>query len=230
MNYLDFIEHLEKMLHTEIKNSKLIEQALIHPSYANEINDVNYHYERLEFIGDAILEFLISEYIYLHYPKLDEGKLTVLRAKVVCENSLFHFADYYSLQDYIKVGHGERKADGNNKKSVKANVFEAVLGALYLSNGLAVASLFLGVIFKAIEEDEFVLIQDYKTKLQEYFQADTKRSVSYECLDVKGNANNPTFTFMAKIDNLVLGTGSGSSKKAAQQEAAKNALEKMAKL
>ncbi|MDR1782478.1 MAG: ribonuclease III [Bacilli bacterium] len=230
MNYLNFIKHLENIIDTDIKNSKIIEQALIHPSYANEINKVNYHYERLEFIGDAILEFLISEYIYNKYPDLDEGKLTVLRAKIVCERSLAIFADYYDLAQYIQVGHGERKTEGNNKRSVKANVFESVLGALYLTNGLEVAKLFLKVVFNAIDDDKFVIIQDYKTKLQEYVQADTKRSVSYECVDIKGNANNPTFKFLVKMDDLVLGEGSGNSKKKAQQEAAKDALDKMAKL
>ncbi|MDR3215258.1 MAG: ribonuclease III [Bacilli bacterium] len=222
------VKHLKNVLNCEIKNSDIIEQALIHPSYANEINKINYHYERLEFIGDAILQFLISEYIYNKYPDIDEGKLTVLRSKIVREESLANFANYYELSNYIKVGNGELASGGNKKESVLANVFESVLGALYLSENLEVAKKFLKVIYDAIDENKFVDMEDYKTKLQEYVQADQKRTVIYELVTTEGSANKPLFTFLVKMDNLILGSGKGNSKKKAQQNAAKDALEKMA--
>ncbi|MDF9866880.1 ribonuclease-3 [Bacilli bacterium PM5-3] len=226
---MDYCEYLLQSLNIKIKDEKIIEQALIHPSYANEINKVEYHYERLEFMGDAVLQFLVSDYIYKKYPNIDEGKLTVLRAKAVREDSLALYADEYKLSAYIKVGRGERLSGGNKKKSVQANVFEAVLGAIYLSNGIEDASKFLKITYSAIDEDRFEDLEDYKTKLQEYVQADTKRTVSYALVESTGSANQPFFKFKVMMDDLVLGYGSGHSKKKAQQSAAKDALEKMAK-
>ena len=226
---MDYCTYLLNKFEIEIKDEKLIEQALIHPSYANEINQVEYHYERLEFIGDAILQFLISDYIYRKFPDIDEGKLTILRAKAVREDSLALYAEDYDLPSYIKVGKGERRSGGNKKKSVTANVFEAILGAIYLSNGLDDASRFLKITYQFVDEDRFDDIEDYKTKLQEYVQADTKRTVTYEMTNSSGTSNQPLFTFRVMMGDLVLGHGSGHSKKKAQQEAAKDALEKMVK-
>ncbi|MDL2212278.1 ribonuclease III [Erysipelotrichaceae bacterium OttesenSCG-928-M19] len=226
---MGYSAYLKDKLNINIKNEELINQALVHPSYANEINKVEYNYERLEFMGDAILQFLVSDYIYNKYPNIDEGELTVLRAKAVREDSLAQFAVAYSLSEYIKVGKGEQKSGGTKKKSVQANVFEAVLGAIYLSNGIEDASKFLEVLYQSIAEDRFEDLEDYKTKLQEYVQADSKRTVSYELLEATGTANQPLFKFKVLMDDLVLGYGSGSSKKKAQQNAAKDALEKMVK-
>lgn len=225
MTYCDF---LFKQLNIKIINEDIVEQALTHPSYANEINRLDHHYERLEFIGDAILQFLISEYIYNKYSTIDEGKMTVLRAKAVREDSLAMFAGEYDLSNFIKVGRGERKSGGASKKSVMANVFEAMLGAIYLSNGLEDAKKFLNVVYKSIDLDRFDELEDYKTKLQEYVQADTKRTVTYELIEANGSSNQPIFKFKVMMDDLVLGYGWGHSKKKAQQNAAKDALEKLA--
>lgn len=226
---MDYCDYLKDHFGIIIKNKKLIEQALIHPSYANEIHQVEYHYERLEFMGDAVLQFLISDYIYKKFPDIDEGKLTVLRAKAVREDSLALYADEYDLSMYIKVGKGERRSGGTKKKSVQANVFEAILGAIYLSNGIDDASKFLKTTYQSVDDDRFEDLEDYKTKLQEYVQADTKRTVSYELVKSTGTSNHPCFTFKVKMDDLTLGYGSGHSKKKAQQNAAKDALEKMVK-
>jgi len=226
---MDYCDYLKNKLDICIKDEKLIEQALIHPSYANEIQKIEYHYERLEFMGDAILQFLISDYIYKKYPNTDEGEMTVLRAKAVREDSLALYADEYDLSLYIRVGKGERRSGGNKKKSVQANVFEAILGAIYLSNGMDDAAKFLKVAYQFIDEDRFDDIEDYKTKLQEYVQADTKRTVSYELISSCGTSNQPFFKFKVMMDDLILGYGSGHSKKKAQQSAAKDALEKMVK-
>lgn len=226
MNYSDY---LNNKFGFKIKNIKLIEQALIHPSYANEINKINYHYERLEFIGDAILQFLVSDYIYKTFPKIDEGAMTVLRAKAVREDSLAKFALEYNISEYIKVGKGEKKSGGTEKKSVLANVFEALIGAIYLSNDLETTKMFISIVFDSIKNDNFDDLEDYKTKLQEYVQTDSKRTIAYELLETSGSANQPTFKFKVMMDDIILGYGSGTSKKRAQQNAAKDALQKMVK-
>lgn len=226
---MNYKQYLQEKLDINIINNELVEQALIHPSYANEINNNSYHYERLEFIGDAILQFLASEYLFLKFQDINEGKLTILRSKLVREESLAMFASKYEMYNYIRVGKGEEKSGGTHKQSVLANVFESMIGAIYLSNGLNDVKKFLAILFKAIDDNQNFGLEDYKTKLQEYVQADNKRTVVYELIDTKGSANNPLFTFNVKIDDLVLGLGSGHSKKQAQQAAAKNALEKLAK-
>lgn len=227
---MEFVAYLKQLLDIDIKNVDLIKQALTHPSYANEIDDTYGDYERLEFMGDAVLEFLISEYIYNKYKDSDEGDLTVLRAKTVREESLALYAKSYQLSKFIMVGKGERKAGGHERISVQANVFEAVLGAIYLSNGIEDAKKYLKIAYQAIDANSFEHLEDYKTKLQEYVQADQKRNVSYELIKTEGSPNAPIFTFIVKMDDLILGEGTGSSKKRAQQEAAKMAIDKMANL
>ena len=226
---MDYSDYLDNQFNFKIKDTKIINQALIHPSYANEINNIEYHYERLEFIGDAILQFLVSDYIYKTFPKINEGEMTVLRAKAVREDSLARFALEYNISNYIKVGKGEKKSGGAQKKSVLANVFEAIIGAIYLSNGLDDASKFISIVYDSIKNDNFDDLEDYKTKLQEYVQADSKRTISYELIETSGSANDPTFKFKVLMDDIILGQGSGSSKKRAQQNAAKDALQKMVK-
>lgn len=224
---MDIITLLYEKYNISGLDSDLIKKALTHPSYANEINAPNNHYERLEFMGDAILQFLVSKYIFNTFPNIDEGKMTVLRAKAVREISLANYALQYNLNNYILVGKGEMKTGGQNKRSVLANVFEALLGAIYLSNGLEDCEIYLSPVYKAIVENDFEDIEDYKTKLQEYIQADKKRTVIYELLSSTGTSNNPYFTFRVVMDEIILGIGSGSSKKKAQQKAAKAALDKM---
>lgn len=223
-------KYLQDKFSIKLKDNHYLEKALTHPSYANEVeNESLDHYERLEFIGDAILEFVISEYIFNKFPHKDEGDLTVIRSKAVREESLASYAKTYDIAQYIKMGKGELKTGGNFRDSIQANVFEAIIGAIYLSNGLDDVKKFLQVTFEAIDNDDFEELEDYKTKLQEYVQSDKRQTVIYDLIESTGSANAPTFTFNVKIDDLILGTGSGTSKKKAQQAAAKDALEKMAK-
>lgn len=223
-------KYLQDKFSIKLKDNHYLEKALTHPSYANEVEDESLdHYERLEFIGDAILEFVISEYIFNKFPHKDEGDLTVIRSKAVREESLASYAKTYDIAQYIKMGKGELKTGGNFRDSIQANVFEAIIGAIYLSNGLDDVKKFLQVTFEAIDNDDFEELEDYKTKLQEYVQSDKRQTVIYDLIESTGSANAPTFTFNVKIDDLILGTGSGTSKKKAQQAAAKDALEKMAK-
>jgi len=228
MNYCDF---LNKKLNIKIKDESLIELALTHPSYANEMHQHNKDNQRLEFLGDGVLQFIMSDFLYKQYPKQKEGYLTVLRAKAVREESLANFAKEYEIYKYLKVSKGELKMGGLFKKSILADAFESVLGAIYLSNGLEDAKFFAQIVIDACLNNELVdedTIEDYKSKLQEYIQADTKRTVIYELLETTGTANEPTFKFVVKNDDLVLGYGIGSNKKRAQQNAAKDALEKLA--
>lgn len=223
-------KYLQDKFSIKLKDNHYLEKALTHPSYANEVEDESLdHYERLEFIGDAILEFVISEYIFNKFPHKDEGDLTIIRSKAVREESLASYAKTYDIAQYIKMGKGELKTGGNFRDSIQANVFEAIIGAIYLSNGLDDVKKFLQVTFEAIDNDDFEELEDYKTKLQEYVQSDKRQTVIYDLIESTGSANAPTFTFNVKIDDLILGTGSGTSKKKAQQAAAKDALEKMAK-
>lgn len=224
---MSFYNYLKENLNIDVNNQELLTLALTHPSHANEMNNPTYHYERLEFVGDAILQYIVSEFIYLEYPEMDEGNMTVLRAKAVREGSLAAYANKYNIGDYILVGRGERMNNGMYKKSVLANVFESVLGAIYLSNGMDDAKRFVEITKEAIKKNDFDDLEDYKTKLQEYVQADQKQTVNYELIDVKGPSNKPHFYIRVMMNDLVLGTGDGSSKKIAQQNAAKNALEKM---
>lgn len=226
---MSFSKYLKDKFNIDIKDVNIIDQALIHPSYANEINKTDYHYERLEFIGDAILQFLVSDFLFNNFPDINEGEMTIIRAKAVREDSLARFASEYKLSDFIKVGKGEKKSGGAEKKSVLANVFEAVVGAIYLSNGIDDSSKFIEILYKSIQDDNFDEMEDYKTKLQEYVQADSKRILSYELVETSGSANDPTFCFKVLLDNITLGYGCGSSKKRAQQNAACEALKKMVK-
>ncbi|WP_423362809.1 ribonuclease III [Mycoplasma sp. P36-A1] len=225
MNYSNYLKQKFSII---IKDEQIVEQALTHPSYANEILHNEEHYERLEFIGDAILQFLISQFLYKEFPKMNEGQMTVLRAKAVREESLANYSKEYELYKYIKVGKGEKRAGGALKSSVMSNVFESMLGAIYISNGLEDASVFVQIVYDAVVKDDFDDIEDFKTKLQEFAQADSKRTVMYELIKVSGSANEPVFEFKVLMNDLTLGYGKGTSKKKAQQCAAKDALQKLA--
>ena len=206
----------------EIKNQDLLLTALTHSSYAyeNHCDD----YERLEFLGDAVLELIISDYLYKER-HLEEGTVTKMRASYVCENALATYATDLKFYEDIKLGSGEVEA--NN--TILADVFEAFVAALYLDQGYEFTKkIVLGIITKYIEKGTDFL-QDYKSNLQELVQT-VKKSVIYEIIDEKGPAHNKTFTCQVKVDGVIMGKGKGSSKKASEQEAAKDALSKQAKI
>lgn len=204
----------------DLTNSKLLDTALTHTSYANEHNVVSY--ERLEFLGDAVLELITSDYIY-KTDKHREGEMSRKRSLYVCENALYEYAKEINLKSYIKVGNGIKEPN----KTVIADVFEAVIGTIYLEIGLdAVRNLFNGLIVPYIE-NEVDFLMDYKSTLQELVQTE-KRSVEYILINEGGPAHKKYFEVNAVIDGITYGSGKGRSKKEAEQKAAKEAIKKHA--
>lgn len=205
------------------QKEKLYEIAFSHSSYANEHKDKT-DYERLEFLGDAVLELVMSDYLYRNFEE-EEGEMTKWRANFVCENALFEYMTNLDLIKYIKVGHGEV---GEIKKAIVADTFEALMGAIYLDLGYATAkNIILKIIAPYIEDPNTVFFSDYKSKLQEYVQTEQK-NLHYELIKEEGPSHMKTFTVEVKIDDITYGVGTKGSKKEAEQEAAKNALDKIA--
>lgn len=206
---------------------KLYEQAFIHTSYAYE-NNLDKSYETLEFLGDAIVDAIISDYLYKSN-EYQEGEMTKIRASYVCENALYEYATDLNFSDYIKVGRGEKHAKGEYKKAILADVFEAFVAAMYLDLGYEkTKATTLKIIAPYIENKNIRLFNDYKSVLQEAVQTDRK-SLTYELINESGPAHDKTFTVSVIVDEVVLGTGEGRSKKEAEQEAAKKALSILSK-
>ena len=201
-------------------NMNLYSTAVTHSSFTNE-NPSYPDYERLEFLGDAVLEIVISEYLYKER-KLEEGIMTKMRASYVCEEACATYAKELGLEEDIRVGSGEEI-----NQTIMADVFEAFVAAIYLDQGFDIVMNFvLDVIVKYIEND-IDFLHDYKSKLQELAQT-VKQSVIYEIVSEEGPAHNKMFTSIVKIDGIVMGKGTAGSKKASEQEAAKDALSKRA--
>lgn len=213
-----------KTLDLNPTNINLYYEAFTHTSYSNE-NPSFVNYERLEFLGDAILEFIISEYLYKErqYP---EGVMTRIRSRYVCEEALATYARDLKFEKDIKLGGSELESGPND--TIMADVFEAFIAATYLDKGLDFTKeMVLNIITKYINKNVDFL-HDYKSTLQELVQTD-KKSVIYEIISESGPAHDKTFVCQVKVDGIVLGEGTGSSKKSAEQAAAKEALSKQAK-
>lgn len=224
---MDIIDWL-KNRGIEVTKTDMIHQAFMHSSYAHEHRQFHDN-ERLEFMGDAVLQLWSSNAIF---PLgLSEGKMTRLRAQLVCEKALAIYGRELHLNDFLLLGTGEEKTGGRNKDAIIADAFEAFLGALFLDQGMkAVDNILKEVITPRLAHpDDVGIIQDYKTKLQEFIQMDSSRTLHYELVSEKGPANAPEFVMNVIVDGLVLGTGKGVSKKQAEQNAARNAFEKLAK-
>ncbi len=204
-------------------NKELLMEALTHSSYSNEHKECQ-NYERLEYLGDAVLELITSEYFYLN-TDYKEGVMTKKRASFVCEQALAHYAKDIGLDKYIRVGHGQ---EGNINDTIIADTFESVLGAIYLTYGLPKSKEYVYKIILPYIEKDFVFLGDYKTLLQEYVQTDRK-SLEYVLVNEYGEAHNKTFEVEVKVDNIVYGKGIGKSKKEAEQNAAYDAYKKSAK-
>lgn len=215
------MELLEK-LNINTENINYYIQALTHTSYANE-NENCESYERLEFLGDAVLEIIISDYLY-NEKHLKEGTMTKLRASYVCEAACSTYAKDLELDKYIKLGSGEVEAN----TTIIADVFEAFVAALYLDKGLEFTKEIVMDVIKKYINDNTDFLHDYKSELQELVQMGRK-TVTYEVIKEEGPAHNKTFTCQVLVDNIVMGIGRGSSKKQAEQEAAKIALSKQVK-
>lgn len=225
MKLTDFLEEQK----IPYKDFALYQEAFTHPSYVNESNKKIKDYERLEFMGDAVLQLYVSEFIFKRLPNVPEGTLTTLRAKLVREESLARFARELGLGQYIFFGSGELKNGGRDRDSVLANVFEAFMGATYLDCGKdMVIKLLEKTIFKHIDDIDTEEIRDFKTTLQEMMQADVRKTVTYELLSTTGPSNAPVFEVAAMMEDIRLGVGTGPSKKKAEQKAAHDALNKLA--
>ena len=217
---------LLKELQIKTNNMELYYEALRHPSYNNE-NHLKDNHERLEFLGDAVLELLISDYLYLH-KSIEEGEMTKLRAAYVCENALYEYALKINLPDYIMLGKGEEANGGKKRKTILADTFEALIGAIYLDKGLEEAKGFIQMTIIPYLKEETVFFKDYKSQLQEAVQTN-KKSVIYDLIEESGPSHKKKFTYVVKVDGIVLGKGSSGSKKEAEQEAAKDAMRKAKK-
>ena len=219
------MEELFERLDIKPKNISLYKTAFSHSSYVNE-HKVKNDYERLEFLGDAVLDLVVADYLYKNH-KESEGEMTKVRASYVCENANFCYATSLNLQDYMLLGHGEQK-DGM-KKAIVADIFEALMGAIYIDLGYATArKVILSIVTPYIEDPNITFFNDYKSALQEYVQTN-QQLIEYITVNEEGPAHDKTFTVEVKIDDIVYGTGVGNSKKEAEQEAAKEALDKVVK-
>lgn len=215
---MDFLEKYG----IKFNNITILEIALTHSSYSNEHNVLNY--ERLEFLGDAVLQLITSEYFYLN-TNLHEGEMSKIRASYVCEQALCEYSKKIGIDKHIKVGHGQEK-DLND--TIIADCFESVLGAIYLDQGFEVAKKYVLDIVVPFILSNHQFFDDYKSLLQELVQTD-KKSLEYVLINESGPAHNKRFMVEVRIDNIVYGVGEGKSKKDAEQKAAYDAYKKRAK-
>lgn len=217
-------KELLKSLNIEFQNESLIKTALTHSSYANENGgECN---ERLEFLGDAVLELCMSKYLINKY-SISEGDMTKKRAQSVREEALVIYANHLHLADYLYLGNGEEQSGGRERPAIIADAFEAVLGAIFIQFGFdKTYEIFSSIVVNYI--DEVLYIKDYKSTFQELVQAD-KRSLRYEIVSKKGPSHNSVFEAVVMMEDIIMGRGVGRTKKEAEQQAAKMALEKVSK-
>jgi len=224
----DLHKVLNQQFGIAFQDEQLLETAFTHTSYANEHRLLNIsHNERLEFLGDAVLQLLISEYLYKKYPKKPEGDLSKLRSTIVREESLAGFSRDCQFDQFIKLGRGEEKSGGRNRDTILGDLFEAFLGALLLDKDVEAVKKFLyQIMIPKVEAGDFEQVIDYKTKLQELLQVNGDVDIVYQVISESGPAHAKEFDVSVSVDGRVVGQGQGRSKKLAEQEAAKNAFEK----
>ncbi len=222
------LKDIEKRLGYIFINKQLLTQAMTHSSYINENGTESQHNERLEFLGDAILEVMVSHYLYEQYQEYSEGKLTRMRAQVVCEEVLYAIAQKIQLGDFLELGKGEEASGGRLRKSILADALEALIAAVYLDSGLEPTTkvfmpCFIEYIHLAASEK---LNLDFKTTLQEKLQKiNPETKIRYQVYKEEGPDHDKVFYVKCFIDGLVVGTGKGKNKKSAEQEAANAALD-----
>ena len=221
------LKEFQAMTGYQFQQEGLLKQALTHSSYANEkLMKKHSDNERLEFLGDAVLEVVSSEFLFLNYPDYPEGDLTKLRASLVCEPTLAFCTNELHLGDYLYLGKGEDQTGGRKRKSILSDALEAVIGAIYLDGGFASAKEFiLKYILTDIEHKQ--LFYDSKTILQEIVQAKYTEELNYQLMGEEGPDHDKRFIVEARIGTQVIGQGIGHTKKAAEQEAAYQALLKI---
>jgi ribonuclease-3 len=219
-------EEFQDHFNIHFENPTLLYTAFTHSSYVNEHRRKLFtDNERLEFLGDAVLELSVSQYLYQQYTTMSEGELTKLRAAIVCEPSLVIFANELGYGKYVLLGKGEELTGGRERPALLADVFEAFIGALYLDQGLEPVISFLEqVIFPKVEIGAFSHVMDYKSQLQEVIQQKNNGMLNYEIVEEKGPAHNRTFVSRVMLNSKELGIGNGRSKKEAEQQAARIAI------
>ncbi len=224
------ISTLEERINYVFKDKNTALTAITHSSYANEKKARKLKYnERIEFLGDSVLGLTISEHLYKMYPELPEGELTVTRSKIVCESSLSRCATDIGIGELLLLGRGEELSGGRTKSSILSDAYESLIGAIYIDGGLEVAKEFIlkhmDDIIKSSMQGK--LFYDYKTQLQEKIQQNGEQQITYTVVDEKGPDHNKVFITQVIINGLVCGQGSGRSKKESEQNAAKDALDKL---
>ena len=222
-----FIKRLDTKYKIKFNNLNLLEEAFTHSSYANEHPENGIRdYEKLEFLGDAVLELAISDYLYRNFRNLNEGELTRMRSNIVDTEGFAEFAQKFGFPAEINLGHGEEKAGARSRKTLLEDVFEAFNGALFLDQGMEAVEHFLSLtVYPLIDAGKFDASRDYKTDLQELLQQDGPVKIEYEVL--KEEQMPSSFTVQLVVNGKVLSKGQGHNKKAAEQEAAKTALGKL---
>ncbi|MDF2683422.1 MAG: ribonuclease [Brevibacillus sp.] len=225
MNFAQLQENIGVRFHDE----SVLRQAFTHSSYVNEQRGKRIQdNERLEFLGDAVLELTVSQFLYKTFPKMSEGEMTKLRAAIVCEPSLVKFAELLNFGDLVLLGKGEELTGGRQRPALLADVFEAFVGALYLDQGVdAVFTFMEKYVYPRVDKGEFAQVTDFKSQLQEFVQQDNLGDIQYRIVEEKGPAHNREFVSEVLLNNRSLGVGSGRSKKEAEQQAAARALVKL---
>lgn len=224
------MQELEKKLNYTFRDPGLLHEALSHSSYANEHRSAGRRSnERLEFLGDSVLGFVTAEFLFVQHPDLPEGDLTRIRAALVCEQSLYEVARKLDLGAYLKLGRGEEAGGGRQRTSILADATEAVFAAVYLDGGIAAASDLIHRVLLDAEKEEAVeeRRRDYKTALQELIQRQADQVLSYRMIGEEGPDHDKTFRAQVLLNDQPVGTGSGHSKKEAEQSAAKDALSRL---
>ena len=222
------MKDIQERIGYQFQNVALLNEALTHSSYANEQKGKIRHNERLEFLGDAVLSIVVSDYIFENCPEMPEGALTKLRASLVCEKSLFDFAKQIDLGAYIKLSNGERKNGGAHRPSIVADAFEALIAAIYLDGSMEAAKRhILRFVIPEIEHHRNNSFKDYKTKLQEIIQKNPGERLEYQLVSATGPDHDKHFKVEVHLNSNVIGRGGGRSKKEAEQQAAREALELM---
>ncbi|MFC4775426.1 ribonuclease III [Paenibacillus sp. GCM10023252] len=228
----DHLLELQQKLKLTFKRTRLLKQAFTHTSYVNEHkHGAAQDNERLEFLGDAVLQLLVSEHLYSTYPQRPEGELTRMRASIVCEPSLARFAELLQLGSYVLLGRGEEQLGGRQRPALLADLFESFVGAMYLDLGIDQVRSFLGEhIFPRIDQaDDGLLVKDFKSKLQERAQHHGLGVVEYRITEERGPAHDREFVVEVSLGDERYGTGTGRTKKEAEQRAAAEAWRSLAK-
>ena len=222
------MKELQEAIGYSFHNPELLTEAMTHSSYAHEQHKGMKYNERLEFLGDAVLSIVVSDYIYKHCPELPEGEPTKLRASLVCEKSLCDFAKQIDLGSYLRLSNGERRNGGAKRPSIVSDAFEALIAAIYLDGGMEAARKhILRFVIPEIEQHKNHSFKDYKTALQEIIQKNPGEKLEYRLIGSSGPDHDKHFKVEVCLNSNVIGKGGGRSKKEAEQQAAREALELM---